>query len=124
VMHMVGIGKTPVPIADAEISALQIAVRSGALVEPWPYFEIGQRVRLDEGPLAGLEGILVSTAKQERVVVSVTLLQRSVAVAIERHWLTPVAGQRRAMRSPVLQNGGLCLNAGTTETGSNLINSL
>jgi hypothetical protein len=37
-----------------------------------------------------LEGILVETPKRQRVVVSVTLLKRSVAVAIERHWVAPV----------------------------------
>jgi hypothetical protein len=47
-------------------------------------------VRIEDGPLAGLEGILVETPKRQRVVVSLTLLRRSVAVAIERHWAAPV----------------------------------
>ena len=90
VLHLVGIGKIPSPIDDTEIAAVQTAVGSGILTEPWPFLEVGQRVRLEEGPLAGLEGILVETPKQQRVVVSVTLLKRSVAVAIERHWAAPV----------------------------------
>jgi hypothetical protein len=52
--------------------------------------EVGQRVRLQAGPLAGVEGILVAAGKQERVVVSITLLRRSVAVAMERDWAIPV----------------------------------
>jgi len=90
VVHVVGIGKTPVPIEEREITAIQAAVRSGLSAEPWPFLEAGQRVRLEEGPLAGLEGILVGSAKQHRIVVSVTLLKRSVAVAIERHWVRPL----------------------------------
>jgi len=90
VLHFVGIGKTPAPIDDAEMAAIQSAVRSGLRVEPSAYLEIGQRVRLEEGPLAGLVGILAEIRKQYRVVVSLSLLKRSVAVEIERHWVTPL----------------------------------
>jgi transcription antitermination factor NusG len=90
VLHFVGIGKTPTPIEDTEIAAIQTAVGSGVSTEPWPFLDVGHRVRLEDGPLAGLEGILVETSKRQRVVVSVTLLQRSVAVPIERHWVAPV----------------------------------
>jgi transcription antitermination factor NusG len=101
VLHFVGIGKTPAPIEDAEITAIQTAVRSGLWTEPWPFLEIGQRVRLNDGPLTGLEGILVGTSKQERLIVSVTLLRRSVAVAIERHWATPLDVSGRPRMIPV-----------------------
>jgi transcription antitermination factor NusG len=90
VLHFVGVGKVPTAIDDAEIAGIQTAVRSGLSTEPWPFLEVGQRVRLEDGPLAGLEGILVGASKQERIAVSVTLLKRSVAVAIERHWANPV----------------------------------
>lgn len=90
VLHFVGIGKIPIPIEDAEVAAIQLAVRSGLVAEPWRFLETGQRVRLGGGPLVGLEGILVGSAEQQRVVVSVRLLKRSVAVAVERHWATPV----------------------------------
>jgi transcription antitermination factor NusG len=90
VLHFVGIGKAPAPIDDAEVRAIQNAVRSGLRLEPWAYLHVGQRVRLDQGPLAGLEGILVDVRKQFRVVVSLSLLKRSVSVEIERDWLTPV----------------------------------
>lgn len=90
VLHFVGIGRVPAPIADAEIAAIQKALQSGLSAEPWPFLEAGHRVRLEAGPLAGLEGILVESPKKDRVVVSVTLLNRSVAVGIERHWVTPL----------------------------------
>jgi transcription antitermination factor NusG len=96
-LHFVGIGKMPVPIEDREIAAIQSAVRSGLSTEPWPYLEIGDRVQLEDGPLAGLEGILVGAAKEHRLVVSVSLLKRSVAVTIDRHWARPLdpAGRQR-----------------------------
>ncbi len=98
-LHFVGIGKIPVPIEETEIAAIQSAIRSGLLTEPWPYLQIGQRVRLEDGPLAGLEGILVGAAKQHRLVVSVDLLKRSMAVTIERHWAKPLeAPGRRRLR--------------------------
>jgi transcription antitermination factor NusG len=93
-LHFVGIGKAPVAIDDAEIAAIQAAVRSGLSAEPWPFLETGHKVRLVAGPLAGLEGIFIGDSKQERIIVSITLLKRSVAVAIERHWVTPLDGHR------------------------------
>jgi transcription antitermination factor NusG len=96
-LHFIGIGKVPVPIDDSEIAAIQRAVRSGLPAEPWEHLEVGQLVRLDEGPLAGLEGILVETRKQYRVVVSVSLLKRAVAVEIERNWVTPLGADRRPL---------------------------
>jgi hypothetical protein len=56
---------------------------------------VGQRVRLAEGPLAGLEGFLVEVRKQHRIIVSVSLLKRSVAVEIDRDWVRPLDQTRR-----------------------------
>ena len=89
-LHFVGIGRVPVPIDDSEIRAIQTALRSGLFAEPWPFLDVGQRVRLEEGPLAGLEGLLIEVRKKHRIIVSVSLLRRSVAVEIERHWVRPL----------------------------------
>jgi transcription antitermination factor NusG len=86
----VGIGRTPSAIPDDEIGALQLAMFSGAPKQPWPYLEVGQRVRVNYGTLTGLEGILVNLRGNHRVVLSVTLLQRSVAMEVDAAWLTPV----------------------------------
>ena len=90
VLKIVGSGRQPAAIADEEIAALQRFVRVSIDVEPWPYFVVGQMVRINAGPLAGIEGRVVSIANSWRLIVSVTLLQRSVAVAVEREWLLPV----------------------------------
>lgn len=89
VQHFVGVGKAPIAIEDAEIAAIETAIRAGLRTEPWPYLTAGQRVRVERGPLEGLEGILIEVRKQQRIVVSVQLLMRSVAVEIEREWVTP-----------------------------------
>ncbi len=96
-LYFVGNGKVPVPIDDAEIVAIQTAVHSGLLTEPYAFLEVGQRIRLEDGPLTGMEGILVETSNQQRLVVSVTLLKRSVAVTVERRWTKPVMRRPLAM---------------------------
>lgn len=90
VVGMVGIQKHPLPIPDAEIAAVRTMVESKTIVEPWPFVRIGQRVRVRRGPLAGLEGILLSAKNSHRLVVSVTLLGRSVAAGIDAAYVTPV----------------------------------
>ena len=90
VLQVVGVGKTPVPVADAEIAALQTAVQSGLPRQPWPFLQIGQRVRVEYGSLCGLEGILLTFKGRHRLVLSVTLLQRSVAVEVDVAWVRPI----------------------------------
>jgi len=95
VLHFVGIGKIPLPIDEAEIASIQAAIGSGMRAEPWPFLNAGQRVRIEGGPLAGLEGILVRERGQHRVIVSVTLLRRSVAVEVDRDWVSSLDVARR-----------------------------
>lgn len=90
VLQIVGTGKTPIPIDDAEISAIQITIQSGVARQPWPFPQVGQRVRVEYGPLQGLEGVLLSFKGSHRLVLSVTLLQRSVAVEIDESWARPI----------------------------------
>ena len=91
VMHFVGMGKVPIPIPDSEVEGIQTALRAGRFAEPWPFLQVGQRVRLECGPLAGLEGLLINIRDEHRIVVSVNLLRRSLAVEIERDWVDPIA---------------------------------
>jgi transcription antitermination factor NusG len=90
VFHVIGIGKAPWPIDETEIEQLQTVVHSGLAAQPWPYLRAGERVRIEEGSLRNLEGILVNTKGIDRLVLSVHLLQRSVAVEIERRWVRPL----------------------------------
>jgi transcription elongation factor/antiterminator RfaH len=95
VLQIVGYGRTAVSVSDEEIQALQMAVASEMPKQPWPYLEVGQRVRVNYGTLSGLEGILVNVKGNHRVVLSVTLLQRSVAMEVETSWLTVVKEETR-----------------------------
>jgi transcription antitermination factor NusG len=87
---IVGYGKVPAPVGDAEIESLRRAVASGAQAMPWPYLSIGQRVRVREGSLSGVEGILLQIKNSWRIVLSVELLRRSVAVELDRVAIAPV----------------------------------
>ena len=87
VVHLVSTGKTPVTVDDVEISAIQNAIRSRLRVEPCPFVESGNQVRLGSGPLDGLDGFLIQVGKQHRFVVNLSALRRAVAVDIEREWV-------------------------------------
>lgn len=91
VVSIVGIGKTPQPVEDHEMEQIQAILASGIPAQPWPFLAVGQRVRISEGSLAGLEGLLVNIKNSFRLVVSVTLLQRSVAVEIDRDRVQPIS---------------------------------
>lgn len=90
VISIVGCGKTPVPVDPEQIESVFRLVRSGAPVLPWPYLREGQRVRINEGAMKDVEGLLISIKKQYRLVISVSLLQRSVSVEIDRDAITPL----------------------------------
>ena len=90
VVCMIGIQKQPIAIPDEEIAAIRTMVSSQSKVEPWPFLRIGQRVRVRRGPLAGVEGILLKVKDSCRLIVSVTLLGRSVATGIDAAYVTPV----------------------------------
>jgi transcription antitermination factor NusG len=108
VLNFVGIGKVPAPIDDAEIAAIQTAIGAGLQAEPYPFLEVGQRVRLAEGPLAGLEGLLVEVRKEQRIAVSVSLLKRSVAVEIDRRWVRPLDPGGREMPLQIRSAMSVC----------------
>ena len=84
------------PVDDAEIISIQAAIQSGIHIEPWPYVEIGERVRIKDDVLDGMEGILTTFRGSDRVVISVALLRRSVALEIDRSRITPLGSIRTA----------------------------
>ena len=90
VVHVLGNSAGPIPVDEEELQAIRRTVQSGLLVMPWPYLTIGDQVVVEEGALSGLQGILVRVKDGVRVVVSLTLLQRSVAVELDRNCVRPV----------------------------------
>jgi transcription antitermination factor NusG len=106
VIGLVGVGKTPIPVEDAEVDAIKAAVEFGQ-IEPYPRLAVGQSVEMTNGPLAGCEGIVVKVRNSWRLVISVTLLQRSIAVEIDRDWARPVSSVALNRAPDYLQNNPL-----------------
>jgi len=102
VMAVVSRGRVPLPVEDSEIAAIQTVVASGLHAEPHPYLELGQRVRIEIDALAGLEGILISFKGNQRIVVSVSLLRRSVALEIDQACVRPVGPSRSLAAKPIV----------------------
>lgn len=96
-----GVGKTPLPVQDEEIEAIQQAAASGLPTMPWPYLQVGSLARIEGGPLEGLTGIIVKIKSGMKLILSVNLLQRSVAVEIDREWISVLPpAKSHAMGTP------------------------
>jgi transcription antitermination factor NusG len=88
VIQVLGAGNTPIPVSDREISSLQTAIRAQLPIQPFAFVNVGQRVRISSGALAGIEGIVLKSKPSLRLILSVTLLQRSVLLEIDRDQVT------------------------------------
>jgi transcription antitermination factor NusG len=83
VTRLLGFGPTPAEIPAAQIESLQRVTESDMGREPWTYIAIGTRVRIESGPLKGVEGIYSRDSDRRRLILSVDLLQGSVAVKLD-----------------------------------------
>ncbi len=90
VQAIVGYGKIPVPVAEDEIAAIQQVLESGQLVESCPFLKVGDIVEVNAGPLKGMQGILLQQRSACRVVLSVSLIQRSIRVEVPESALTVI----------------------------------
>ena len=72
------------------IGAIQRVVEAGTAPIPWSYLSKGDRVQVQFGPLTGIEGFVLRADGKERLILSVDLLQRSVAVEIDRSHIRPL----------------------------------
>ena len=70
-------------------AATETATTAGTS-QVWPYLEVGQRVRIEDAALSGLEGILIGFKGSRRIIVSISLLRRSVSLEIERARVSPI----------------------------------
>jgi transcription antitermination factor NusG len=77
-------------LEDREIAEIQAMVGSGAKLSPWPYLRAGDRVQVVRGPLRGLEGTLLRDGGEARLVVSVEMLQRSIAAEVDPAMVVPL----------------------------------
>lgn len=87
VMHIVGVGRNPTPVDAEELESLKLIIQAGLSVNPNEAYTVGEKVLIEEGPLAGAAGIVVGH-KSERLIVSISLLQRSVSVVLDPSWIS------------------------------------
>ncbi len=90
VHQVVASGGRLLPVEEGQVEAVRQVAESKLSAEPWPCLREGQRVWIHDGPLRNVEGILADVKDHCRLVVNVTLLQRAVAVEIDRDWASPV----------------------------------
>jgi transcription antitermination factor NusG len=90
VARLVGFDGSPAALPNEEIEALRASLKSGLRAEPHPFLTVGKRVRVKNGPLAGIEGVLVQRKGRFRVVISIELIQRSVAVQLDASEIEPL----------------------------------
>jgi transcription antitermination factor NusG len=89
VVHIVSARGKPTPLADCEIESFQRGVEGCVRMEPHPFLQVGRRVRVRNGPMTGLDGILVRRKDGLRLVVSIEILMRAVAVEIDEADVEP-----------------------------------
>jgi transcription antitermination factor NusG len=82
-VRLVTFNGRPAALPDGEIEALRYRLSGSAKIEPHPYLRAGRRVRVRRGPMVGLEGIVVRRKDCCRVVFSIDLIMRSVAVEVD-----------------------------------------
>jgi transcriptional antiterminator NusG len=73
----------PEPVPKEQIRSLMKLIDSGVHLDPYPYLQEGQRIRIKRGPLAGVEGLLVEKSGQHKLVLSVDILCQSTSVTIQ-----------------------------------------
>lgn len=83
VARIVGFSGAPAPVPEPELENIRRALASRLPLGPWPFLKSGDRVRVEQGPLRGLEGTLLRERTGMRLVLSVELLQRSLAVELD-----------------------------------------
>ena len=97
VFKIVGFGGAVVALEDSEIAGIQRVVALKLPLAPWPYLKAGDRVRVEHGPMRGLEGTLLRTKDTMHLVIGVELLQRSIAVEVDREAVVPIGWPQKVV---------------------------
>jgi transcription antitermination factor NusG len=103
-VEIISFGGVPASIPDEEIRAVRRLVASGLPACPHPYLKQGDRVRINAGPLAELEGILQKIRNQYRFVLTVDMLQRAVSVEVDSELVEPVRKSSHGRLEPKKPN--------------------
>jgi transcription antitermination factor NusG len=124
VCHVVGQGRVPLPVETGEVERIRLAVSSGQNIEPWRGLEVGNTVRIENGPLRGIEGMLLRFKGSNHLILGVQLLQRSVAVEVDENWVMPSTSRGPYIDTPQItkKNDNSSLSMRTTALNSALQN--
>jgi transcription antitermination factor NusG len=90
VVGFVGNQSGPLPIPDSEIESIRTMFTRGDKCRPHAFLKEGDRVRMVRGPLIGIEGTLLRSGAKAQLVISINIIQRSVAVTVSEHDVEPV----------------------------------
>jgi transcription antitermination factor NusG len=91
-------------VQEDELNAIRRVIESGLAAQPWPYLKIGDSVQIETGPLEGLTGIVTRIRNSYRLVVSVSLLMRSVAVELDTRWIKPLTVKPQVREQTTVPN--------------------
>jgi transcription antitermination factor NusG len=90
VVKFVGVGGVGIPIPEEQIEAVKAVTSANIPFRSYPFLKLGQRVRIREGALEGVQGILISQKGMRNLVISVDAIQRSLSIQIEGYKVEPV----------------------------------
>lgn len=90
VVRMVGFHGSPTPMPEEDIDSIRAFLDRGWRAEPHPYLQAGRRARVVRGPLAGIAGIVLRRKNRTRLVISVDLIQRAMAIEMDESDLAPI----------------------------------
>jgi transcriptional antiterminator NusG len=89
VFRFVAFGNQPAPVDPAELHSIRRIAESGMDSQPWPFLKPRDYVEIVEGPLRGIVGRLIEAKGDCKLIVDVSLLQRSISIVIDRGWVRP-----------------------------------
>jgi transcription antitermination factor NusG len=92
VLSIVGSPNEPWPLRTCEVEALRLGIKMG-MVEPHPYLKVGEKVRIKNGPMSGIEGILTRKKNGLRFVLTLEVIMRSVVVEVDANDIEIVDGE-------------------------------
>jgi transcription antitermination factor NusG len=117
IVNFVGGAHGPAAIPEGEIDSVRAVLSSGIDCASHPFVQAGDRVRIERGVLAGIEGTLIRCGEQSKLVISIEMIQRSVSVSVERSNVEPAyrapTGQAQslsALQQAVARSQHSCVN--------------
>lgn len=82
VVQLVAFNGHPAPIPEHDLARIRGLLDKGLRAEPHPYLKKGQHVRVEDGPFAGMEGVIIRRQNGTRFVISFEFIRRSIAVEL------------------------------------------